>query len=530
MASTYTSFLDTPSASALAQNASISYVTTTTTISEAGAIIKHLSAQGKHLEFKQRRVLNAVESSNGLCLETETTILFKSGGGAYLPQLDENLLDERQVTVPIVHTVRFADNGKIQSIRLYWDQATLLRQVEAIGRSGRNWPIRDGTAQISTIKSSIEAAGNKVGVTTNGSKPLPRQPNEVVIDQHKKSDFVSAIGDPHASLSLFAHRDPNENAGERYTGPTHATRASAKPAPRDYNEIFAEDDEVSGTPSRSRSPTKADGVILKAGAGKNFPKNRLFDENEKDSNLTSPERKKKTYQQKYEHFNFGDREEPPSTSRPTTSSGRSQTNSHFSFEEFTAPPKPSEKSSRKDYDRHWGSGIDEDYGPTPPKRHVVHEPRKDAETHFEIADKVSVTDSAKPKSLQRQKGMGIYSNPLQDEDTTPKPSSRNTTSTDANRRREDFASQYSATDGAPLETKQAAQHKKQGSKTALQPNWGFGSPVQEKKIYKTAGDGMGGRSGARSWGIGDDSDPEVNTDIRPSARSRKQAEAGADDF
>lgn len=70
----------------------------------------------------------------------------------------------------------------------------------------------------------------------------------------------------------------------------------------------------------------------------------------------------------------------------------------------------------------------------------------------------------------------------------------------------------------------------------LESHWGFGTPEPEKKIYKTAGDGMGGRrDGARSWGIGDESDPEVDADVRSTARSRSgrtatQAQAGAADF
>lgn len=43
----------------------------------------------------------------------------------------------------------------------------------------------------------------------------------------------------------------------------------------------------------------------------------------------------------------------------------------------------------------------------------------------------------------------------------------------------------------------------------------------------TVGDGMGSRSGGRAWGIGDDSDPEIDTEVRPSARSRRQQEARA---
>ena len=42
---TYTRFLATPSSGALADNASLHYVTTTTSINDATAIIKHLSVQ-----------------------------------------------------------------------------------------------------------------------------------------------------------------------------------------------------------------------------------------------------------------------------------------------------------------------------------------------------------------------------------------------------------------------------------------------------------------------------------------------------
>lgn len=46
--------------------------------------------------------------------------------------------------------------GKIRSIRVYWDQATVLKQLEIVGARGRAWPITDGANQIDLInKSSI---------------------------------------------------------------------------------------------------------------------------------------------------------------------------------------------------------------------------------------------------------------------------------------------------------------------------------------------------------------------------------------
>jgi hypothetical protein len=43
------------------------------------------------------------------------------------------------------------NGGKIRAIRVFWDQATVLKQLEIVGARGRGWPITDGTAQIELI-------------------------------------------------------------------------------------------------------------------------------------------------------------------------------------------------------------------------------------------------------------------------------------------------------------------------------------------------------------------------------------------
>ena len=50
-------------------------------------------------------------------------------------------------------------NGQVTQVRLFWDQATLLKQLEVIGRTGRNWPIKDGKDQVLMIRRSVEAQG-----------------------------------------------------------------------------------------------------------------------------------------------------------------------------------------------------------------------------------------------------------------------------------------------------------------------------------------------------------------------------------
>ena len=41
--------------------------------------------------------------------------------------------------------------GRIRSIRVYWDQATVLKQLEIVGARGRGWPITDGITQVQLV-------------------------------------------------------------------------------------------------------------------------------------------------------------------------------------------------------------------------------------------------------------------------------------------------------------------------------------------------------------------------------------------
>ncbi|KAL8948690.1 MAG: hypothetical protein Q9222_005138 [Ikaeria aurantiellina] len=97
----YQSYLANPNASAFAADGSINYITTLTTVHKADAIAKHLEAQQRSLKKKNEKVLSATESDHGLCLEIETTIEFLTGGGAYLPGLDDNFLIDQVVTFPV---------------------------------------------------------------------------------------------------------------------------------------------------------------------------------------------------------------------------------------------------------------------------------------------------------------------------------------------------------------------------------------------------------------------------------------------
>jgi len=108
--STYLDFVRNPSTGILAESASLVYVPTLTSISEPTAILKHLAALNKQVRKKTENVLSAVEGWNGVSLEVETTLEFLTGGGTYLPGLDDNFLVDKAVTFPVVCKLLLAPN------------------------------------------------------------------------------------------------------------------------------------------------------------------------------------------------------------------------------------------------------------------------------------------------------------------------------------------------------------------------------------------------------------------------------------
>ena len=58
-------------------------------------------------------------------------------------------------------------------------QMDRVKQVEAIGKTGRNWPIRDGKAQVDAISKSIKSAGQTSSTPDANGKP--KGPHDVIM-------------------------------------------------------------------------------------------------------------------------------------------------------------------------------------------------------------------------------------------------------------------------------------------------------------------------------------------------------------
>ncbi|KAJ5114476.1 hypothetical protein NUU61_000235 [Penicillium alfredii] len=434
----YQRFLANPRSASLAADVSLIYVPSTIQIDKPDAVVQHLSRQASIVKKKSEQIISAIEGSDSLCLDIETTLEFIDGGGAYLPSLDDNFLADRVVTIPTVHVVHYNADNQIQQVRLYWDQASLLKEVEVIGARGRNWPIREAKEQTRLIKAAAaaKAAPPQLAPSQDGSRDLPQRP---------ASPGKRHIKDPYAADSLFDLISPSKqdaepvrpaSPGKRHTRDPYAAESLtellspskessepvrpyapsvAKPPQRDLSELFVGDGENEVPDSPSKPPRTG---APKAGAGRANP-NRIFGANEPDED---EERSKyKTDPKKFSHFEIGgDNDERELKEEPKR--GKSRHQSQWDFDDFVTPQKQ-QRLVRRDEVRHfdWSDGEGET-AETPPARPAVHHPRRDAEVHFEMSEDNQDDDDGRIISSYKNRGQALYQNRLFDENGEAVPS------------------------------------------------------------------------------------------------------------
>lgn len=98
----YKQFLAAPNSSALAQNASLHYITTLTSFYGPTDIIKHLNSTRNQIKKNKEELINVVEGQNALAVQAELTLEFQDVGAPYLPGLDDQFLSDRTVDLPVV--------------------------------------------------------------------------------------------------------------------------------------------------------------------------------------------------------------------------------------------------------------------------------------------------------------------------------------------------------------------------------------------------------------------------------------------
>ncbi|KAI1192441.1 hypothetical protein F5X97DRAFT_85751 [Nemania serpens] len=563
LAAAYQRFLTTPSPSYLAENATLNYITTTTAFKGSSEIIQHLSTLRKQINKKKENVLFLISGQNAIAAEIETGLEFVTSGASYLPTLDDNFLADRTVSVPITHIVTFDDEGKILNIRQSWDQGALLKQLDIIGKTGRNWPIRDSKEQIRMIENCVKSV---TGASSSTSQPSTTFPD------HSRGKSINALRDPHASLSLFESREEQEKGLASVISP----RGGARPRQRDLTEILGDEpDDAPSSPSagrhRSVSPNKAiaprggprprqrdfaeilgdepvggpgsletihdQSIAPKFGAGKNFQPSRLFeapqaeDQDNSLEDVKSPDRFYRPHPKKYSHFEFADGSDPQDAPAPDPTPRKAKHNSQWSFDDFVTPAKVKPSKALRHQEAHqWEPENGEEASQIP----LQTKPRRDAETHFEFVDDGNAPPDnrpVRPRGSTHNNGLGLYENNLYDEEGQAIASTEAQqplgTITNLKDRGRDFESHWVVTDTATpdkSEPKVTVSDDRKKAVKMMEPNWAAydespvqkenkpattrnGSKIHDERGISIGGDGMGGGKGsARNWLFGDEDD------------------------
>jgi hypothetical protein len=469
--------------------------------------------------------------------------------------------------------VTFDEDGKISQIRQSWDQGALLKQLDVIGKTGRNWPIRTGDDQLKLITTSIKGAA---GESEDSGSALARS----------RGSSTHILRDPHASLNLFAPREEVETIPEAVVSPYSGSKprqrtfteilgeeqsevlpqavvspySGSRPRQRSFTEILGDRDDIpedaaSEVRERSQSPSKA--VAPKIGAGKNFQPSRLFDRDDGvESGPDTPEKADRFYRphpHKYQHFEMVDGSDPKDAVKRGLDHDdvpKSKHDSNWSFNDFVTPQKPNaaamKRFSRLQDARHWGN-EEEDVAETPVKIPAQPKPRRDAEAHFELRDDGPPSEEHRQAGRLRgaavNTGLGLYKNNLYNEDgsaPSPVPDNRALGNiTNLKDRRKDFDSHWDITDESPHlgagataqqpvpESAKVSEDRMKAVKM-MESSWaGYDeSPAAQKENNHpsgnkpgddrgivTVGDGMGGKKGSgRGWAIGGE---EEDQSLRP---------------
>ncbi|KAI1265288.1 hypothetical protein F5Y18DRAFT_67112 [Xylariaceae sp. FL1019] len=569
LAALYSQFLAAPDASKLADNASLNYITTTTAFTGAVNIVQHLATTARQVKKKKESLLSLVHGESAIALEMDTTLEFVTSGASYLPALDDNFLADRTVSMPILHLVTFNEHGKILNVRQSWDQGALLKQLDVIGKTGRNWPIRDSQDQIRMIKDCVKTVAGDTAVS-NPQQSMPGRSG---------ANPTKAMRDPHASLSLFEARDVQEelasvisprggvkprqrdfaeilgDEGDDYmpaspsagrgvpSSPNKAIapRGGAKPRQRDFTEILGDEPVNAQDVERDHSTSPGQPVAPKAGGSKKFQPSRLFDTEDGQvpgsppDDIKSPDRFYRPHPTKYSHFEFGDGSDSGDAPGPADPTPRkTKHSSQWQFDDFVTPAKVQPGKAYRQQEVHWQTGEDDE----PISYEPVHSKlRPDAEVHFEFADDGPSPAPAdrrpvRPRGATHNSGLGLYENNLYDETgAAPGPTEASKplgAITNLKDRGRYFDAQWAMTDNTSPEKSEGRATISDDRRKAvkmMESNWSANGDTPLQKENKRAapkqskgnddrgiaigGDGMGGNKGSsRNWIFGDDEDAE----------------------
>lgn len=278
-------------------------------------------------------------------------------------------------------------------------------------------------------------------ITTAQGIVTPPSQEDIPIATGKIAPFAPSAGRPPSRdpSEIFGGSEAGDDSTPRARDSIISPRAGASKHFRPVR-VFGEDDTEE---TASLSPVKP-----RLGSSKSFQAVRVFDQGESGSDDlhyhpragstktmqpirvfgdddTTPIPKELRYKTNPNKFNHYDLDNPDGKREiEQRSLGRSRPTSQWDFADFYTPEKPGTKVRGQDV-RHYGwSDNEEENVETPPARPRVVQPRRDAETHFEMQDEDNGGKMLPPKrmiSSFQNKGKGLYANNVYDEEGHPNP-------------------------------------------------------------------------------------------------------------
>lgn len=182
----------------------------------------------------------------------------------------------------------------------------MLKQVEAIGKSGRNWPIQDGRTQVELIQKCI----------SEQPPPAPAPAQEEQAPQAPRDGNRFRQGPPNHDYQTRLFETAEEHP-YRVAPPADAVppRESARPQAREYGDLFPDGsyrEERHDRPSNTR---------------------------------------------RYDHFEFGEGDAPQGQRQISHKAEDKQT-SHWNYGDHETPQKTAPRYD-PEHERHFGHDIDE---------------------------------------------------------------------------------------------------------------------------------------------------------------------------
>lgn len=179
LCSLYQQFRAAPCVSFLADDASVTYLSSGLRITGQQQIVEHLAAAQFEVVCREA-VVAQHECDSSIVLEIDAHITFTAGSGPFLPATATGLLSKRSARLLVVHTVMFDDMKRILSVRVFWDQAALLDQICP---ERHKWLIVSGREQITLAR---QCAQRPVPRLASGS-PSRTEPRPVHIYENSMS-------------------------------------------------------------------------------------------------------------------------------------------------------------------------------------------------------------------------------------------------------------------------------------------------------------------------------------------------------